>query len=91
MASRSIRTCTRPWQPALTAAAFERKGTVRCSECGTFHSGIHMEERNAPANPEPVQREPIDPTAYSLSAEQALPDEIFEETEDLSELGWWFI
>ncbi|MFL2969572.1 MAG: hypothetical protein ACJZ63_01690 [Candidatus Poseidoniaceae archaeon] len=62
---------------------FERKGTVRCSECGTFHSGIHMEERNAPANPEPVQREPIDPTAYSLSAEQALPDEIFEETEDL--------
>ena len=42
-----------------------------------------MEERNVLPNAEPIQREPIDPTAYSLSSEQALPDEIFEETEDL--------
>jgi len=42
-----------------------------------------MEERFVPANAEPVRREPIDPAAYSLSTEQALPDEIFEETEDL--------
>lgn len=62
---------------------FERKGTVRCSECGTFHSGIHMEERTAPETPEPIQREPIDPSAYSLSTTQALPEESFEEAEDL--------
>ena len=24
------------------------KGTARCPECGTFHSGIHLEEREAP-------------------------------------------
>ena len=27
---------------------FDRKGMYRCSECGTFHAGGIMEEREAP-------------------------------------------
>jgi ribosomal protein L32 len=62
----------------------ERMGTVRCAECGTFHSGIHMEERVKTNAAPPVERAPIDPTAYSLSGAQELPPESFEETEELT-------
>jgi len=61
----------------------ERKGAVRCAECGTFHSGIHMEERIVDEHAPPVERAPIDPSAYSLSGNQDAPHETFEETEDL--------
>ena len=61
----------------------ERKGTVRCAECGTFHSGIHMEERIVDEHAPPIERAPIDPSAYSLSGNQEAPNETFEETEDL--------
>ena len=66
-----------------TCGCLERKGTVRCGECGTFHSGIHMEERVVDTTAPPVERAPIDPTAYSLSGSQEAPEELFEETEDL--------
>jgi uncharacterized Zn finger protein (UPF0148 family) len=67
-----------------SCGCLERKGTVRCAECGTFHAGIHMDERKDP-NPTvaPVERAPIDPTAYSLSGDQAVPEESFEETEEI--------
>ena len=61
----------------------ERKGTVRCAECGTFHSGIHMEERVVDEHAPPIERAPIDPSAYSLSGIQDTPQETFEEAEDL--------
>tara|TARA_B110000444_G_scaffold257797_1_gene297096 strand:+ start:1517 stop:1768 length:252 start_codon:yes stop_codon:yes gene_type:complete len=43
-----------------------------------------MDERKDP-NPTvaPVERAPIDPTAYSLSGDQAVPEESFEETEEI--------
>ena len=61
----------------------EREGTVRCAECGTFHSGIHMEERIIDTQAQPIERAPIDPSAYSLSGTHDTPQETFEETEDL--------
>ena len=62
----------------------EQTGSVRCSECGTFHSGIHLEERAAPPASEVVEREVIDPSIYSLSDNHAIPDEEFEESEEIS-------
>lgn len=70
-----------------TCGCFELKGSVRCSECGTFHSGIHMEERATPTETVHIEREPVDPMAYSLSGSQALPEESFEETQDLVHWG----
>ncbi len=66
-----------------TCGCLERKGTVRCGECGTFHSGIHMEERVVDTQAPVIERAPIDPTAYSLSGSQEAPEESFEETEEL--------
>lgn len=63
----------------------EPKGSVRCSECGTFHSGIHLEEREAPPPTSISEREPIDPSVYSLSDTHAIPEENFEESEEISE------
>ena len=34
-----------------------QRGTVRCPECSTFHSGIHLEERDAPSPEEELHRE----------------------------------
>lgn len=42
-----------------------------------------MEERVVDTTSPPVERVPIDPTAYSLSGSQEAPEESFEETEDL--------
>tara|TARA_Y100000766_G_scaffold281845_1_gene294066 strand:- start:15390 stop:15770 length:381 start_codon:yes stop_codon:yes gene_type:complete len=62
----------------------EQVGSVRCSECGTFHSGVHLEERAAPPPNEVVEREVIDPSVYSLSDSRAIPEEEFEESEEIS-------
>ena len=62
----------------------EQAGSIRCSECGTFHSGIHLEERAAPPPSEVIEREVIDPSIYSLSDNHAIPDEEFEESEEIS-------
>ena len=59
-------------------------GSVRCSECGTFHSGIHLEEREAPPLDSTPEREVIDPSIYSLSDQHAIPEEDFEESEEIS-------
>lgn len=63
----------------------ELKGSVRCAECGTFHSGIHLEEREAPQPQFIPERDPIDPSVYSLSDTHSIPDESFEESEEISE------
>ncbi len=62
----------------------EVSGSVRCSECGTFHSGIHLEERAAPPPTQKIEREVIDPSIYSLSDQHAIPEEDFEESEEIS-------
>lgn len=61
------------------------KGSVRCAECGTFHSGLHLEEREAPPPQLLPEREPVDPSVYSLSDTHLIPDENFEESEEISE------
>ena len=62
----------------------EAKGSVRCSECGTFHSGVHLEEREAPPPGQINEREIIDPSVYSLSENHAIPNEEFLEVEDIA-------
>lgn len=62
----------------------EQIGSVRCSECGTFHSGVHLEERAAPLPSEVIEKEVIDPSVYSLSDDRAIPEEDFEESEEIS-------
>jgi len=62
----------------------EQEGSVRCSECGTFHSGLHLEEREAPPPNSTLEREIIDPSLYSLSDNLAIPEESFDESEEIS-------
>jgi len=54
------------------------KGTARCPECGTFHSGIHLEEREAPAPEERQENREVDPSNYSMNPELAIASEEFE-------------
>jgi hypothetical protein len=63
----------------------ERKGTSKCPECGTFHSGAVMEERKPPTTQELEQYLPpvIDPRNYSIRPSQSLPQEEFEESKDV--------
>ena len=55
-----------------------QKGTGRCPECGTFHSGIHLEERPAPTPEERAISRDIDPLDYSINPGSAIADEDFE-------------
>ena len=55
-----------------------QKGTARCPECGTFHSGIHLEEREAPSPEERMSNREVDPSDYSMNPEVAIADEEFE-------------
>ena len=61
----------------------DRKGTYRCHECGTFHAGSIMEEREAPESPIVEEKEPLDPSIYSLGPGAVLPEESFEESDDV--------
>ena len=65
---------------------FDRKGMYRCSECGTFHAGGIMEEREAPTpgeQREMVNQQPIDPSIYSVGPNATIPEESFDETDDV--------
>ena len=55
-----------------------QKGTARCPECGTFHSGIHLEEREAPPPEERLSNREVDPSDYSMNPEIAIANEEFE-------------
>ena len=63
----------------------ERKGTYRCPECGTFHAGSIMEEREAPPPMEDIDAEKpdLDPRNYSLGPNQAVPEETFQQSDDV--------
>ena len=55
-----------------------QKGTARCPECGTFHSGIHLEEREAPPPEEKISSREVDPSDYSMNPEIAIASEEFD-------------
>ncbi|MBJ61733.1 MAG: hypothetical protein CMB57_00630 [Euryarchaeota archaeon] len=55
-----------------------QKGTARCPECGTFHSGIHLEEREAPPPEERMSNREVDPSDYSMNPKAAIASEEFE-------------
>jgi len=55
-----------------------QKGTARCPECGTFHSGIHLEEREAPPPEERMSSREVNPSDYSMNPEVAIASEEFE-------------
>ena len=59
-----------------------QKGTARCPECGTFHSGIHLEERDAPTPEERIASREVDPSDYSMNPEIAISNEEFEGDDD---------
>ena len=64
-----------------------QKGTVRCPECSTFHSGIHLEERDAPSPEERASQRELDPSDYSMNPKTAIAQEEFE-GDDTSIKNW---
>ena len=67
--------------------SISQKGTQRCPECGTFHSGIHLEEREAPSPEERAELRELDPTDYSMNPNLAITNEEFE-GDDKSIQNW---
>ena len=62
--------------------SLEAKGSLRCTECGTFHSTIHLEEREAPPPSLQVEERSLEPSSYSLNPNLAGPEEEFEGDEN---------
>ncbi|MDA0648330.1 MAG: hypothetical protein O3B00_02440 [archaeon] len=63
----------------------EKSGSVRCAECGTFHSSAHLEEREAPPPSQEIPAQVIDPAAYSLTpGSDQIPVESFEESDSIT-------
>ena len=58
-----------------------QKGTARCPECGTFHSGIHLEEREPPPPEERMSNREVDPSDYSMNPDAAITTEEFDSDE----------
>jgi len=63
----------------------DRKGVYRCSECGTFHAGSIMVDREPPTPEEMVHHDApaLDPSNYSLWPSAAIPEEEFDESDDV--------
>jgi len=59
----------------------DARGSVRCMECSTFHSGSILEERDAPREPAPKRN--VDPSQYSLSGQGSETQETFEQAENI--------
>ncbi len=68
-------------------ATISQKGTPRCPECGTFHSGVHLEEREAPTPEDRLNARDIDPRDYSINPGSAISDEEFE-GDDATVIHW---
>ena len=64
-------------QSCPVCGSISNKGTSRCPECGTFHSGIHLEERSAPTPEERVAARVVDPADYSINPSSAIVEEEF--------------
>ncbi len=68
-------------------ASIYQKNTQRCPECGTFHSGVHLEDREPPTPEERVSSREVDPTDYSINPNTAIVDEEFD-SDDSSVKNW---
>ena len=65
---------------------FDRKGMYRCSECGTFHAGGIMEERDAPSPASSVRcsvNNLLIQVFTPLVRNATIPEESFDEAEDV--------
>lgn len=74
-------------QSCPVCGSISPKGSSRCHECGTFHSGLHLEERTAPTPEERVAARQVDPSEYSIDPNSAIMDEQFE-SDDGSVKSW---
>jgi hypothetical protein len=63
----------------------DQKGTYRCLGCGTFHSGAHLVEREAPPVTQEVDIPIVEPSAYSLGPKGEIIEESFEQSDSVRE------
>ena len=68
-------------QSCPVCGSISNKGTSRCPECGTFHSGIHLEERPPPTPEERIAARLSDPLDYSINPTSAIIEEEFTSDE----------
>ena len=61
----------------------DQMGAYRCVECGAFHSGAHLVERDAPPPETIVEPEIVDPSAYSLGPSGEIIEESFEQSDSV--------
>ena len=61
----------------------DQKGAYRCLGCGTFHSGAHLVEREAPPQLIEVESVSAEPSAYSLGPKGKIMEETFEQSESV--------
>ncbi len=61
------------------------KGSFRCLGCGTFHSGAHLTEREAPEPDQQLEPNPVDPSAYSIGPDSKIMEESFEQSEEVTQ------
>jgi len=59
-------------------ASIYQKNTQRCPECGTFHSGVHLEDREPPTPEQRITNREVDPSDYSINPNTAIVDEEFD-------------
>ncbi len=63
--------------------AFEERNSLRCPECGTFHSSNILNEEPPPES-QPAPKREVDSRFYSLDPTFSIPDEFEEEIEDMT-------
>lgn len=63
----------------------DQKGAYRCLGCGTFHSGAHLVEREAPPVSQEVDIPVVEPSAYSLGPKGEIIEESFEQSDSVRE------
>ena len=63
----------------------DQKGAYRCLGCGTFHSGAHLVEREAPPVAQDIEVPIVEPSAYSLGPKGEIVEEAFEQSESVRE------
>lgn len=61
----------------------DQKGAYRCLGCGTFHSGAHLVEREAPPPEAQIEAEIVDPSAYSIGPKGEIIEETFEQSDSV--------
>ena len=68
-----------------SCGCIDQRGAYRCLECGAFHSGAHLVERDAPPPEAIIEPEIVDPSAYSLGPSGEIIEESFEQSDSVVE------